>query len=113
MQKSVATVLLASVVACAAAFGASACGSSNNNSGFPNGNPDAAGDGTSGGDGALGDGGVVHFGDGSGEAGVSGAVLSNAQIVPANAALTVQAGKSATQTYKVMGSLDGSPTLTD
>jgi hypothetical protein len=54
---------------------------------------------------------ILDFGDSAGgggqqEAG-SGSVISNVTIVPANGTLTVQAGQSVSQTYKVMGVLDG------
>lgn len=52
---------------------------------------------------------LINFSDGGagGEAGATGAVISNVTIEPANATLTVQAGQSASQAYKVMGVIDG------
>jgi hypothetical protein len=42
-----------------------------------------------------------------------GHVLSSVHILPANATLTVQAGQSVSQAYRVMGVVDGSPPETD
>ncbi len=43
------------------------------------------------------------------DASSGGVVLSNAHIVPANDTIKVQAGQTASLTYKVMGQLDGAP----
>jgi len=94
-----------SVVAAIAAGGAvalvAACGGSGSNGGT----------GTNEAGSPLIDGGVVNLlgddGGGSGDDGGSGAVISSVTIVPANATLTVQAGQTVSQTYKVMGVVNG------
>jgi hypothetical protein len=101
-------VLLA--VSLTAAFGVSlvnACGGSGNaGTNTPGGGSDAS---------TATDGPFFNSSGGGGDDGgpSGGQVLSSVHIVPANATLTVQAGQSITQTYKVMGIVDGAATETD
>jgi hypothetical protein len=84
---------------------AAACGSSGSHSISNPGGPDGSGGVASfdGGGGLIGPG--SSSGGGTNDGG--GSTLSNVQIVPADASITVQAGGTATQAYKVMGVLNG------
>jgi hypothetical protein len=95
------SVVVAIAAAGAIALGGAACGSTGGNGGAPG---DGGGTSFDGGQqpNLLGEGGS------GGDDGGSGAVISGVTIVPPNATLTVQAGQSVSQTYKVMGVLNGS-----
>jgi hypothetical protein len=86
-----------------------ACGTAGGDSVFQGGGTHDAGlsPGTGEGDGAPSLFNVGEGGGGGGDGSSSGSVISNVTIEPANATLTVQAGQSASQAYKVMGVLDG------
>ena len=104
-----AAAMLASALA---SLLASACGSSNSNSDFNpgGGGADATADGAGRGD----SGNLIGNGDGgSGSETGAGTVLSSVHIVPANSSISVQAGQTKTQAFKVMGLVDGATTETD
>jgi hypothetical protein len=91
----------------ACAFAVAACGSGSNGL--------SGGGGLEGGAGSYGDGSSVNLGGGGGggDDGGTGSTLSSVQIVPADASITVQAGQTASQTYKVMGVLNGTGPAVD
>ncbi len=111
MARNYAPILAAAVLA--GALVPLACGNSGLKTASGGTSTGGASPGVGGAGGSGGDGGLVINLDGGAGGSVTGTVLSNVHIVPANATITVQAGQTATEAYKVMGTVNGAATETD